>query len=242
MKDVGLRNELDERIKDIAAGPLRNIKVYSAYYVNGYKFQVAQCNSTTVTNNSGVWVKGCSSNTEVEFDYYGTLDEIIEVEYPALPIKRTVLFKCSWYDPTPRTGTRIHSNYNLVQVNANKRFKKFEPFIFAVQAGQVFYITYPTRRRRSSEWLAVCRMKPRSTIELSNTIRSQNHDPFQNEEVEAHSVDSHIQSTSQLLVDVNLTYEELDDEDTSSNEEVDLLITSSDDDLENFHYSNCNDN
>lgn len=107
-------------IKDLASGPLRNVKVYSGYYVNGFKFQVVRRDSTTLTNNSGVYVKG-SSNMTTELDYYGRLDEIIEVEYPALPIKRIVLFKCSWYDPTPRIGTRVHSNYKLVEVNANRR-------------------------------------------------------------------------------------------------------------------------
>ncbi|XP_073015896.1 uncharacterized protein [Primulina eburnea] len=224
-------NVHDDMMKDFASGPLRNTRVYSGYYVNGFKFHVTRRNSTTLTSNSGVYVKG-SSNLTDELDYYGMLDEIIEVEYPALPIKRIVLFKCSWYDPTPRIGTRVHSNYKLVEVYANRRFNKFEPFIFAVQAGQVFYAKYPTIRRGPSEWIAVCRMKARSTIEMPTSLTPADHDAFQNEEAEGHSLDSQVQTTSQLLVDVNITYEELDDEEISTDDEIDVVIESDNYNLE----------
>ena len=203
---------------NLASGPLRKIKVYSGFYVNGLKFHVALRDSQRLTYNSGVCVKGSMDNNNTQYDYYGRLEEIIEVEYPALPIKRCVLFKCSWYDPTPRIGTRIHPKYNLVEVNANKRFNKFEPFIFGVQATQVFYLKYPTKRRRPSEWLSVCRMKPRSIIEMSNTTQAT--DAFQNDEVERHSIDTQLESTSQLLVDIdNVTYEEIDDGEMSNIED-----------------------
>ena len=232
MKDRRISNVQDDRILNLASGPLRQIKVYSGFYVNGLKFHVTLRDSRRLTYNSGVCVKGSMDNNNTQYDYYGRLEEIIEVEYPALPIKRCVLFKCSWYDPTPRIGTRIHPNYNLVEVNANKRFNKFEPFIFAIQAGQVFYLEYPTKRRRASEWLSVCRLKSRSTIEMPNTITAQNHDAFQNDEVERHSVDSQLQSTSQLLVDGNATDEEIDDGEKSSSEDFVELTESSDDDLQ----------
>ena len=235
MSDRRISNVQDSRIINLASGPLRKIIVYSSYYVNGFKFHVTQRDSRRLTFNSGVCVKGSINNNNSEFDYYGRLEESIEFEYPALPIKRCVLFKCSWYDPTPRTGTRIHPNYNLVEVNANKSFNKYEPFIFAVQAGQVFYLEYPTKRRRASEWLAVCRTKPRSTIEMPNSIMNQNHDAFQNDTVEIYSVDSQIQSTSQLLVDINVPYEEIDDGEISSSEELIEHTESSEEDLQNVN-------
>ncbi|XP_073308329.1 uncharacterized protein [Primulina huaijiensis] len=63
-------NVHDEMIKDFASGPLRKTRVYSGYYVNGFKFHVARHNSTTSTSNSGVCVKG-SINITAELDYYG---------------------------------------------------------------------------------------------------------------------------------------------------------------------------
>ena len=62
--------------------------------------------------NSGVCIR-CSNLSVDESDYYGQLKEIMELEYLALPIKRTVLFKCDWFDPRPNLGTKVHKEYNL---------------------------------------------------------------------------------------------------------------------------------
>ena len=45
------------------------------------------------TMNSGVCIKG-SNYSASNIDFYGQLVEILQLEYPALPIKRTILFKC----------------------------------------------------------------------------------------------------------------------------------------------------
>ena len=66
--------------------------------------------------NSGVCIKG-SNYSASNIDFYGRLVEILQLEYPALPIKRTILFKCEWFDPIPNLGTRIHHQYNLVDVH-----------------------------------------------------------------------------------------------------------------------------
>lgn len=71
-------------IKDLARGPLYKLRVYSGYYVNGIKFHVVQHDSTTLSNNLGVCVKG-SSNIIIELDYYDMLDEIIGWNIPFYP-------------------------------------------------------------------------------------------------------------------------------------------------------------
>ena len=43
--------------------------------------------------NSGVCIKG-SNYSASNIDFYGRLVEILQLEYPALPLKRTILFKC----------------------------------------------------------------------------------------------------------------------------------------------------
>ncbi|XP_042460873.1 uncharacterized protein LOC122044482 [Zingiber officinale] len=58
---------------------------------------------------------------------------------------------------------------------------------------------------------------------MSNTTQAT--DAFQNDEVERHSIDTQLESTSQLLVDiVNVTYEEIDDGEMS-NSENELVLT-----------------
>ncbi|XP_055960503.1 uncharacterized protein LOC130015062 [Mercurialis annua] len=86
-------------ILSLAKGPLRSVKTFKGYYVNGFKFNTEEYVEDRVTMNSGVCVKG-SLYGPAESDFYGVLTDIIELEYPALPIKRMVLFKCNWFDPT----------------------------------------------------------------------------------------------------------------------------------------------
>ncbi|KAL3533939.1 hypothetical protein ACH5RR_007460 [Cinchona calisaya] len=90
--------------------------------------------------NSGVCVESVSN------DFYGVIENIIEVEYPG-PTMHVVLFKCLWYDPV--RGTNVHRKYNLVEINHKKRYKSYDAFILAQQAVQ----------------LAVCKTRARSKVE-----------------------------------------------------------------------------
>ncbi|GJU50148.1 transposon, En/Spm-like protein [Tanacetum coccineum] len=87
-------------IKDVASGPLRSVVTYPIYFVNGYKFHTSEHGSGRSTYNSGVFLKG-SNYSNKSNDYYGNLVEIVQLEYPALPIKRVALFRYDWFDPTP---------------------------------------------------------------------------------------------------------------------------------------------
>ena len=60
--------------------------------------------------------------------------EVVQLEFLALPIKRTVLFKCKWFDLTQNIGIRIHEQYKLVDVLHKISYRKYEPFIMAGQA------------------------------------------------------------------------------------------------------------
>ncbi|GKE19803.1 hypothetical protein Tco_1431315, partial [Tanacetum coccineum] len=130
-------------IKDVASGPLRNVVTYPVYFVNGYKFHTSKHGSGRSTYNSGVCLKGSNYSDESN-DYYSILAEIVQLEYPALPIKRVVLFICDWFDPTPNVGMKVHKGYNLVDVNHKRIFNKYEPFILASQSSQVYYTSYPS--------------------------------------------------------------------------------------------------
>ena len=50
----------------------------------------------------------------------------MEVEYLNWLIKRTVLFMCDWFDPTPNMGIRVHEQYNIVEINHRRRYDKYE--------------------------------------------------------------------------------------------------------------------
>ncbi|GMJ03284.1 hypothetical protein HRI_003997600 [Hibiscus trionum] len=105
------------------------------------------CGSDRPSPNCGVCVKG-SNYVNSESDYFGRLIEVIQIQYLSWPVKSIVLFKCEWFDPRPRVGTRVHPKYpSLVEVNDKKRYNENDIFVLATQAIQVYYVNYPSCRR-----------------------------------------------------------------------------------------------
>ena len=87
--------------------------------------------------NNGVCVKGLTSS-EFEVDYYGRLEEVIELQYHSEQ-NRVFLFKCYWYDITDR-GIRVDPHYGLVEINSKARHRNVnDVFVFAKQRQQVYY-------------------------------------------------------------------------------------------------------
>ena len=72
-----------------------------------------------------------------EKDYYGILQEIIEVEFSGLVKMKCILFKYDWFDPTENRGVQ-YRKFGVVDINAIRRYNKFEPYILASHADQVF--------------------------------------------------------------------------------------------------------
>ncbi|GKD97522.1 hypothetical protein Tco_1381419, partial [Tanacetum coccineum] len=117
-------------IKDVALGPLRSVATYPVYFVNGYKFHTSEHGLGKSTYNNGFFLTRSNYSDESN-DYYDILVEIVQLEYPTLSIKRVVLFRCDWFDPTPNVGMKVHEVYNLVDVNHRRRFNIYEPFILS---------------------------------------------------------------------------------------------------------------
>ena len=80
-------------MRSLAQGPLRSVRTFKGFIVNGYRFHIEAYGIDRAIISSGVCIKG-SNYSNTESDYYGILIEIIELEYPALPMKQTVIFKC----------------------------------------------------------------------------------------------------------------------------------------------------
>ena len=175
-------------ISDVAKGPLRTVKSYSVYFINGFKYHTQSHGNNRATTNSGVCIKG-----EL-MDYYGKITEILEIEYPALPIKHCVLFKCEWFDPTPNVGIKVNCAYNLVKINQRRRLANFEPFVLAMQATQVYYLPFPSLRLDKMDWLAVCKVKPRGIFEMKSARQEKRieSEAFQEEEVEGHEINENL--------------------------------------------------
>jgi hypothetical protein len=230
------RDTVGDLILDLARGPLPEVRTYPMYFVNGYRFHTEHHASKRATYNCGVCI------TAEYGDYNGILEEILEVEYPALPLKRCVLFRCRWFDPTLNRGTRVHDKYKSIEVLRKGKLNVFEPFILASQATQVTYVDYPSTSRAASEWVAVCKVHPRDWVDVHNAedpTQDVQQDPFQ--EVETNVVNI---VEDGVNTDVNLTgdgYASFDDaNDEQMLDDVDEEpILSSEDSEKSLHTSDC---
>ena len=68
------------------------VRTWPSYFINGYKFHTEEYGVGKTTMNSGVCVQS-SNDSRGQNDFYGLLDEIVEVKYPG-PALRVVLFMC----------------------------------------------------------------------------------------------------------------------------------------------------
>jgi hypothetical protein len=67
-------------LSSVSLGPERKVKCYNGYFINGYVFHTEEYGHGKMTYNNGVCVKG-SISSELEVDYYGRLEEVVELQY-----------------------------------------------------------------------------------------------------------------------------------------------------------------
>ncbi|GLT90191.1 hypothetical protein SLE2022_081370 [Rubroshorea leprosula] len=154
-----------EHIKGLSSGPKNYVSCYNGYIVNGFRFHTAHYGKTKRTMNYGVCVVG-SIGTESDYDFYGVLQEIIQIEYyGSIHRQAVVLFKCDWYEIPPAQGVQVDQQHRLVDINPRRYLRSYEPFILASQARQVYYTPYPSINHERRGWIAALKIKARSIIE-----------------------------------------------------------------------------
>ncbi|KAK6775950.1 hypothetical protein RDI58_026951 [Solanum bulbocastanum] len=79
-------------MKEVALGPESQVLTINKYCVNGFKFQTEKVSRNKTTNNSGVYIQGDVDGIGQTIEYYGVIQEIIEVRYSGWPKKKIVLF------------------------------------------------------------------------------------------------------------------------------------------------------
>ncbi|XP_010518461.1 PREDICTED: uncharacterized protein LOC104793747 [Camelina sativa] len=151
-------------VQEIVHGPLNKVKTWPMYFTRGYLFHTENHGAGRNTCNYGVCAKGENYTDESDAaDFYGTITDIIELQYEGMVNLRITLFKCKWYDPVIGRGTRI-SNGGVVDVLSTRKYNKYEPFILASQAEQVCYIPYPYVKKPKQIWFNVLKVNPRGNI------------------------------------------------------------------------------
>jgi len=91
-------------------------------------FKLKNTSMEKKTYNNDVCVKG-STCSEFEVDYYGKLEEVVELQYHSEQ-NRVFLFKCYWYDTTDKE-IRVDPYYGLVKINSKARLRNInDVFVF----------------------------------------------------------------------------------------------------------------
>jgi hypothetical protein len=86
-------------------------------------------------------------NDVTTIEYYGFINDIIELNFQGYKSLSLVLFDCHWFHP--RNGVRRMPLYGLVEVAQQTVNPGFEPFVVAQQATHVYYIPYPCKSVRT---------------------------------------------------------------------------------------------
>lgn len=168
---------INTNIKALAWGPITKATSWHMYFVNGYRFHTKDWSDGKKTINCGVHVKGVTEGGED--DFYGIIQRIFELEYHGLSNK-IAIFYCEWFDPTRNRGTRVHPHYNIVDIKMNRRYGRYDPFILAEKARQVYYVPYPETCKDLRGWSAVITTKPRGHVEVEDI---EDEEPYQADEM-----------------------------------------------------------
>jgi hypothetical protein len=131
------RNELGEKLRWHAVGPMGSALEFNRFVNNGTLFRTRDNDQGKTTQNSGVSVFVEDGPT-----YYGVLTRMFELQY--YDGSHYVLFKCDWADITLNRGYKKDA-YGFILVNFNHLIHTGEqiidePFILSSQASQVYYV------------------------------------------------------------------------------------------------------
>ncbi|GJS19137.1 retrovirus-related pol polyprotein from transposon TNT 1-94 [Tanacetum coccineum] len=116
-------------------------------------------------------------------------------------------------------GIKFDGKHGLVDINIRSKLGGNDPFMLAEQAQQVYYTTYPSRKRSRIEWLGVCKTTTRITYNSDQNI-------VQGDEVTL-TMDGFYQDDEMPPSTKFEEVEEFDDED-SAEEEDDIDLSRSD--------------
>jgi hypothetical protein len=132
---------ITHEIRNLAAGPLFTVTRYEGMDINGYTLYTMTQDIKGIYQNNGVRVRAVVDVSHDEDDmetytYYGQIEEIWDLDYVGLKV---ALFRCRWITNGKRYVSK--DKYGYVSVDLRVFGYKKEPFVYANDVEQVFYIT-----------------------------------------------------------------------------------------------------
>lgn len=170
--EVKRKNEvIDPKVCCLSSGPIRILRSYKGYTINGVKFRTTEISDRLKTQNNGVFVSATTciysrgqdeQEKNADLTYYGVVENIYELLYGHL--LEIPLFECKWFD-IGKLGRRI-DEFGLLSINTSRRTHVDEPFVMASQAQQCFYVQDPTE----PVWSFVLKRPQRDLFNLDDDV------------------------------------------------------------------------
>ncbi|PKU84739.1 hypothetical protein MA16_Dca008149 [Dendrobium catenatum] len=197
------------------------VKTWPIYIVNGFRFHTKSWSEGRKTENYGVCVRG-NTHEKDECDYYGILNEVLYLEYPGKDENFVCLFNCQWYDLVQNRSTRVQPVYGLIDVKHSRRYGKFDPFVLASQAIQVYFSKYHSGRRGKQDWLAIIKTKARGIIDQQYIVTTAHQEDEMSscKTVEIEEMSTTTSSIEMELEDVNSSTSSDEDENEDESEDT----------------------
>jgi hypothetical protein len=99
-------------------------------------------------------------------DYYGTVEEIYELEYHGEKAPKPVIFKCQCFNPAV---SRKYPKFGIVETRQDSFYPGDDVYIVAQQARQVYYCPYACKTDPHLQgWYIVHKVSPHGKLPGSN--------------------------------------------------------------------------
>lgn len=157
---------INKDLAQISHGFKTRVNILTGYDVNNFRFRSEKYETSRpnpATTNTGLFLSCTEDDTTT--DYYGVIEDIIELTFEGSDQLKLVLFQCRWFHP--RTGIRKSPNIGLVEINPNTRLPGYEPFVLPYQCRQVYYTPYPCKKGDLKNWWVVHQVPKRGDLQVT---------------------------------------------------------------------------
>lgn len=155
-----LNKSIHDDLRQLSQGTV-TARNFGRYDVNGFRFRSAKFEAKhplAATTNTGVVTRACDAEGR-ESNYYGIIQDIIELKFGGSKDLRVTFFCCDWFDNT--RGTR-DSEFGIVEVKHEERLRGSDNYILAHQVELVYYVPYPCPKLKA--WWVVYKVNPRERL------------------------------------------------------------------------------
>jgi hypothetical protein len=157
MKDSNVHDDLRQLLHGSTTA-----RGYGCYNINGFRFRSTKFeakNPYAATTNSGVVTTASASDGSIT-EYFGVIQNIVELKFEGSKDLRVVLFYCDWFNSKLGYGVKHNKKFGLVEVNHKLRLSGNNPFVLAHQVEMVYYMSYPCCLESLEPWWIVQRVRP----------------------------------------------------------------------------------